>query len=138
MTYIDNDTVPNCKIEGKKFEWGEPYNIYTPIFNLIDLSSSRLENSIKLFGENNFKHQLLLMYNTINNYDEFEKIVNYGGEQFNRNAILELINSYLKKNENLVSPWDKYNIGLDENDYLRYIEGEIQDKLYYIADKINR
>ncbi|QYS89459.1 hypothetical protein [Flavobacterium davisii] len=97
MTYIDKDAVPNCKIEEKKFEWGEPYNIYTPIFNLIDLSSSRLENSIKLFGENNFKHQLLLMYNTINNYDEFEKIVNYGGEQFNRNAILELINSYLKK-----------------------------------------
>ncbi|MFK7033401.1 hypothetical protein [Flavobacterium oreochromis] len=137
MIYIDKDTVPSCKIEEKKFEWGEPYNIYMPIFNLIDLSSSRLENSIKLFGENNFKQQLLLIYNTINNFEEFEKLENYGGEEFNRKDILELINSYLKKNQNLVAPWYKYNIGLDENDYLKYVEEETQDSLCYVSYKFN-
>ncbi|WP_300979368.1 hypothetical protein [Flavobacterium sp.] len=137
MIYIDKDTVPSCKIEEKKFGWGEPYNVYMPIFNLIDLSSSRLENSIKLFGENNFMQQLLLIFNTINNFEEFEKLENYGGEEFNRKNILELINSYLKKNQNLVTPWDKYNIGLDENDYLKYVEEEIQDSLCYVSYKFN-
>ncbi len=30
--YIDTETIPHCKIEEKKFEWGEPYEIQTPIF----------------------------------------------------------------------------------------------------------
>ncbi|NML72083.1 hypothetical protein HHL23_20150 [Chryseobacterium sp. RP-3-3] len=132
MNYIDKETIPRCKIEDKEFEWGEPYKIYTPIFYFIDLSSSKLENSIKLFGENNFKQQLLLMYNVINNYEEFEKLVNYGGEEFNRKIILELINSYMKENENIIAPWEKYDIGLIENDYMKYIEEKLGETLYYV------
>ncbi|WP_288376290.1 hypothetical protein [uncultured Chryseobacterium sp.] len=135
MNYIDDNTLPNCKIEVKKFEWGEPYKIYTPIFNFTNLSDSKLENSIKLFGENNFKQQLLLMYNVINNYEELEKLENYKGEKFSRKSILELINFYLKKNENLITPWEKYDVGLSENDYIKYIEEKLSEALYYVKVK---
>ena len=134
MNYIDDSTVPNCKIEEKKFEWGEPYELYTPIFNLTDLSDSKLENSIKLFGKNNFKQQLLLIYNIINNCEEFENIENYNGESFKREEILSLIKFYLNRNENLISPWEKYDIGLKEYDFIKYLDEKLE-KLNYVKLK---
>ncbi|RRJ86698.1 hypothetical protein EG240_15885 [Paenimyroides tangerinum] len=104
MKYIDKDTTPNCKVEKKKFEWGESYNYYTPIFSIKNFSKSNLKNSIIIFGENNFKKQLLLIYNAIINHDEFEKLKNYKYEEIKRTSILELINYYFKKNETLISP----------------------------------
>lgn len=132
MNYIDDSTVPQCKIEEKKFEWGEPYKVYTPVFCFPDLLNTTLENSIILFGENNFKHQLLMLYNTISNHEESERLTNYQGETLNRKSILELINTYLKKNETLTAPWEKYNIGLTEDDYVRYLEDKLGKPLYYV------
>ena len=132
MNYIDDSTVPQCKIEEKKFEWGEPYIVYTPIFCFPDLLNTRLENSIILFGENNFKHQLLMLYNTINNGEEFERLTNYQGEEINRKSLLELINTYLTKNTTLTAPWEKYDIGLTEHDYIKYIEEKLGKSLYYV------
>ncbi|CAI8876707.1 hypothetical protein [Chryseobacterium sp. IT-36CA2] len=134
MNYIDDSTVPSCKIEEKKFEWGEPYELYTPIFNFADLSDSKLENSIKLFGKNNFKQQLLLIYNIINNYEEFENIENYNGELFEREEILNLIKFYINRNENLISPWEKYDIGLKEYDFIKYLDEKLE-KLNYVKLK---
>lgn len=130
--YIDIETVPNCKIEEKKFEWGEPYQMYTPVFIFKKQSVSKLENSIMWFGENNFKHQLLSLYNVINNHEEFERLENYTGEEFSRKTISELIASFIKKNENLTAPWDKYEIGLTEYDYIRYAEEQLKENLCYV------
>ncbi|SDI13621.1 hypothetical protein [Chryseobacterium jejuense] len=131
-SYIDIETIPNCKIEEDKFEWGEPYDIHTPIFIFKKFSTSKLENSIILFGENNFKQQLLSLYNVIINHEESEKLENYTGDEFDRKAILELINSFIKKNESLIAPWEKYHIGLAEYDYVSYSERQTQESLCYV------
>ncbi|MFZ4927555.1 hypothetical protein [Chryseobacterium sp. Mn2064] len=130
--YIDIETIPHCKIEEKKFDWGEPYSIHTPIFILNKTSVSELENSIILFGENNFKQQLSSLYNVIVNHEEFERLENYIGEEFNRKEILELINSFIQKNKGLMSPWEKYDIGLTEYDYIRYVEEQLKKSLCYV------
>ena len=135
MSYIDTSTIPNCKIEEKRFEWGEPYKIYSPIFYLTSQSTSKLKNSIILFGENNFKKQLLMIYNVLNNYDEFDKIESYEEkEDFNREEILALIIFYINKNENLMAPWEKYEIGLNEDDYFTYFKEKITDNLYSVKN----
>ncbi|MCS4302468.1 hypothetical protein [Chryseobacterium sp. BIGb0232] len=130
--YIDTETMPHCKIEEKKFEWGEPYEMQTPVFIFKKFSASKLENSIILFGENNFKQQLLSLFNVIINHEEFERIENYSGEQFDRKTILELINSFIKKTESLVAPWEKYRLGFTEYDYVGYIEEQGQESLCYV------
>lgn len=130
--YIDIETIPHCKIEEKKFEWGEPYEIQTPIFILKKISTSKLENSIILFGENNFKQQLMSLYNVIINHEESEKIENYTGEEFNREAILNLINSFIRKNAGFVTPWEKYQLLLTEYDYIEYCEKQLQESLCYV------
>lgn len=131
-SYIDIETIPQCKIEEEKFEWGEPYDVHTPIFIFKKFSASKLENSIILFGENNFKQQLLSLYNVIINHEEFERIENYTGEEFDRKAIIELIYSFIKKNEGLVAPWEKYHTGFTEYDYISYSEGQLQESLCYV------
>ncbi|REC60064.1 hypothetical protein DRF65_23020 [Chryseobacterium pennae] len=130
--YIDTETMPHCKIEEKKFEWGEPYEMQTPVFILKKFSASKLENSIILFGKNNFKQQLLSLFNVIINHEEFERIENYSGEQFDRKTIVELINSFIKKTESLVAPWEKYRLGFTEYDYVGYIEEQGQESLCYV------
>ncbi|BAP31405.1 uncharacterized protein CHSO_2368 [Chryseobacterium sp. StRB126] len=132
QNYIDIETIPNCKIEEGKFEWGEPYQDYTPVFILKRFSSSKLENSIIIFGENNCKQQLLSLYNVIINHEELERIENYTEEELSRKALLELINFYINKNENLLAPWDKYTIGLMEYDYIEYIEKQLKDCFCYV------
>lgn len=131
-SYIDIETIPNCKIEEDKFEWGEPYDIQTPIFIFKKNSTSKLENSIILFGENNFKQQLLSLYNVITNHEESEKLENYTGEEFDRKTILELINSFIKKNESLIAPWEKYQLLFTEYDYIEYCEKQLQESLCYV------
>ncbi|MEJ5106428.1 hypothetical protein [Chryseobacterium sp. MYb328] len=130
--YIDTETIPHCKIEEKKFEWGEPYEMQTPVFIFKKFSASKLENSIILFGENNFKQQLLSLFNVIINHEEFERVENYSGEQFDRKTIVELINSFIKKTESLVAPWEKYQLGFTEYDYVGYIEEQVQESLCYV------
>jgi phosphotransferase system HPr-like phosphotransfer protein len=44
-----------------------------------------------------------MLYNTINNHEESERLTNYQGEPLNRKSILELINTYLKKTETLTA-----------------------------------
>ncbi|MGH1515989.1 hypothetical protein [Chryseobacterium sp. JK1] len=130
--YIDIETLPHCKIEEKKFDWGEPYSVQTAIFILKKFSSSQLENSIIFFGENNFKQQLLSLYNVINNHEEFERLENYMGEEFSRKTVLELIDSFIKKNEKIAAPWGKYDIGFTEYDYIKYAEEQLKESLYYV------
>lgn len=132
MNYIDKSTIPFCIVHEKKFDWGEPYTTYEPIFKISPISEEfSLEDSIIIFGENNFKNQLLLLYNAVNNYEEFDRIEHYNGETFNRQEILKLINFYIKKNENYLAPWEKYGSGLIESDYIAILESEAQKKINY-------
>ena len=52
MIYIEKSTFPHCYIEEKKFDWGEPYDDITPIFNLsIDPDLSDIEYTIEVLGK---------------------------------------------------------------------------------------
>jgi len=56
---IDNETLPNCKLIEKKFEWGEPYTVLVPIFDFkTDENLKGIYLTIEIFGKNNFKNQL--------------------------------------------------------------------------------
>lgn len=132
MSYIDKSTIPFCHVQEKKFDWGEPYTTYNPIFKISPISEEfSLEDSIIILGENNFKNQLLLLHNAINNYEEFDRIENYYGETFNREKILKLIDFYIKKNEDYLAPWEKYNNGVMEFDYIDIMESETKKKINY-------
>lgn len=132
MSYIDKSTIPFCHVQEKKFDWGEPYTTYNPIFKISPISEEfSLEDSIIILGENNFKKQLLLLHNAINNYEEFDRIENYYGETFNREKILKLIDFYIKKNEDYLAPWEKYNNGVMEFDYIDIMESETKKKINY-------
>ncbi|OOV17647.1 hypothetical protein [Flavobacterium sp. LM4] len=94
MENIDFETNPICKIEEKKFDWGEPYNIYTPIFKTnIEHNLSLLEFSIELFGKNNLKKQLTLLHNKLTNHEELSSVENLNEEIFNREHLIDLINT---------------------------------------------
>ena len=97
-------------------DWGEKYDEYSPMFNIILTSNNySLEESIVFFGENNFKKQLFSLYNVINNKEEQERIINYNNERIeNRPYILDLIKFYIEKNKDILSPWEKYDLGLEE------------------------
>ena len=97
MIKIERNTKPFCLIKEKTIDWGEKYDEYSPMFNIILTSNNySLEESIVFFGENNFKKQLFSLYNVINNKEEQERIINYNNERIeNRPYILDLIKFYL-------------------------------------------
>ena len=136
MIKIERNTKPFCLIKEKKMDWGEKYDEYSPIFNIILTSSNySLEESIVFFGENNFKRQLLSLYNVINNKEEQERIINYNNERIeNRPYILDLIKFYIEKNKDILSPWEKYDLGLEELDFIKIIIYEMEKELYYVNE----
>lgn len=136
MIKIERNTKPFCLIKEKKMDWGEKYDEYSPMFNIILTSSNySLEESIVFFGENNFKRQLLSLYNVINNKEEQERIINYNNERIeNRPYILDLIKFYIEKNKDILSPWEKYDLGLEELDFIKIIIYEMEKELYYVSE----
>ena len=117
-------------------DWGEKYDEYFPMFNIILTSNDySFEESIVFFGENNFKKQLLSLYNVINNKEEQERIINYNNERIeNRPYILDLIKFYIEKNKDILSPWEKYDLGLEELDFIKIIIYEMKKELYYVNE----
>lgn len=136
MIKIERNTKPFCLIKEKKMDWGEKYDEYSPMFNIILTSSNySLEESIVFFGENNFKRQLLSLYNVINNKEEQERIINYNNERIeSRPYILDLIKFYIEKNKDILSPWEKYDLGLEELDFIKIIIYEMEKELYYVNE----
>ena len=134
MIKIERNTKPFCLIKEKKMDWGEKYDEYSPMFNIILTSSNySLEESIVFFWENNLKKQLLSLYNVINNKEEQERIINYNNERIeNRPYILDLIKFYIEKNKDILSPWEKYDLGLEEIDFIKIIIYEMEKELYYV------
>ncbi|KAF2515754.1 hypothetical protein [Flavobacterium foetidum] len=126
MIYINKNTFPFCYIEEKKFEWGEPYEVATPIFDLsIDTKLSDLEYTIEVLGKNNFKNNLLKLHNILVNREENVRIENFNDLITNREILLNRIKCYLDSNANKISPWDlHYYVSFNENDYLESIEDE--------------
>ena len=115
---IDNATIPKCEVRIKYFDWGEPYHSFNPLFEIHDINGdSQLEKSIHFFGKNNFKNQLLSLYNSILNFQE-DRISNFNGIITDRKELLKLLDFYLKASEGKLSPWEKYSESLNENDYI--------------------
>lgn len=134
MIYIDKTTYPYCYIEEKKFDWGEPYDEMTPIFNLsIDPDLSDIEFTIEVLGKNNFKLNLEKLYNILINREENYRIENFNTSILNREFLLNNINIYLNANLNSTSPWKLYYGEHMENIYedlhLESIEESINRKL---------
>lgn len=136
MIKIERNTKPFCLIKEKTMDWGEKYDEYSPMFNIILTSNDySLEESIVFFGENNFKKQLLSLYNVINNEEEQERIINYNNERIeNRPYILDLIKFYIEKNKDILSPWEKYDLELEELDFIKIIIYEMEKELYYVNE----
>lgn len=129
---IDITTKPICEIKEKKFEWGEPYEIFTSLFNFdIGNSKTAIEASIDFYGKNNFKIQLTHLFNTLLNREEF-LIVNYNMEIFDREALLVKIKFYLEDNKDKITPWDKYNLPFDEIYFIEDIKNQLPFLLNYI------
>lgn len=133
MIYIVKSTFPYCYIEEKKFDWGEPYDDITPIFNLsIDLELSDIEYTIEVLGKNNFKINLEKLYNILLNYEENDRIENFNTPIFNRDLLLSNIQKYLNSNEDQISPWEQsYDRYPTENDYLESIEKDLNRILLF-------
>lgn len=134
MIYLDKSTFPHSYIEEKKFEWGEPYDEITPIFNLsIDPDLSDIEYTIEVLGKNNFKINLEKLYNILINREENHRIENFNTSILNREFLLNNINIYLNANLNSTSPWKLYYGEHMENIYedlhLESIEESINRKL---------
>ena len=136
MIKIERNTKPFCLIKEKKMDWGEKYDEYSPMFNIILTSNNySLEESIVFFGENNFKKQLFSLYNVINNKEEQERIINYNNERIeSRPYVLDLIKFYIEKNKDILSPWEKYDLGLEELDFIKIIIYEMEKELYYVNE----
>jgi hypothetical protein len=133
MEDIDESTVPFCKAEHGKFDWGEPYTYYHPVFKISPTNAEfTLEDSIVIIGENNLKKQLLALYNAIINYEEFDRIVNYNEEEFDRVKILELIDFYIKENEDKLTPWEKHHQYGNELYFISWIEEKANRKLHFV------
>jgi hypothetical protein len=134
---FDSNTLPKCKLEEKKFEWGEPYTIMTPIFELdIKETESELEYFIDVYGKNNFKTQLLRLYNKINNYEEAKGIINFQYEELTQEKRVTLknkINEYLEINKDKISPWELYEPhNYTEFDYIEKLTKDINKEIYYV------
>ena len=136
MIKVERNTKPFCLIKEKTMDWGEKYDEYSPMFNIILTSNNySLEESIVFFGENNFKKQLFSLYNVINNKEEQERIINYNNERIeNRPYILDLIKFYIEKNKDILSPWEKYDLGLEGLDFIKIIIYEMEKELYYVNE----
>lgn len=136
MIHIDKNTFPYCYIEQKKFDWGEPYDTITPIFNLsINPELSDIEYTIEVLGKNNFKINLEKLYNILLNNEENDLVENFNTIIFNRNFLLNNINTYLSSNSNKISPWKHYNEEhlehFFENHYLESIEKDLDRILLF-------
>jgi hypothetical protein len=133
MIHIDKTTFPHCYIEEKKFDWGEPYDVITSIFNLyIDPQLSDIEYTIEVLGKNNFKINLEKLYNILLNKEEYDRIKNFNTPIFNRELLLNNIQRYLDSNKDRTSPWKQYYDGyLTENDYLKSIEEDLNRILLF-------
>jgi len=133
MFYIDKNTFPHCYIDEKKFDWGEPYDDITPIFNLsIDPHLSDIEFTIEVLGKNNFKINLEKLYNILLNHEENGRIENFNTPIFNRELLLGNIQKYLNSNEDQISPWEQsYDRYPTENDYLESIEKDLNRILLF-------
>jgi hypothetical protein len=130
---IDEETLPKCKIEKKMFEWGEPYDFCTPIFDTnLPKETNPLESSIDFFGKNNFKNQLLLLHNAITNFEESYRIENFNKEILDREFLINKIHNYLENNKNKNTPWDKYSLPIDEIDYIKLLYDNLNFKLNFI------
>lgn len=135
MENFDFETNPICKIKEEKFDWGEPYNIYTPIFKTdIEENLSLLEFSIELLGKNNFKKQLILLHNKLINYEELNSIENLNDEIFDREHLIDLINKYIIINDKYDTPWEKYGLSIKEIDYINLLEEMLDLKLNYVKE----
>lgn len=129
---IDKETKPHCTLTEKKFEWGEPYTIMTPIFVIpTSEQTSLLEFSIDIYGENNFKQQLLFLYNKLRNYED-DCLENLDKSIKNREELINRINAYLQLNLNLITPWEKYKEYYNEIDQIKNIESLINKRLIYV------
>lgn len=133
MIYIDKNTYPHSYIEEKKFDWGEPYDDITPIFNLsIDPELSDIEFTIEVLGKNNFKINLEKLYNILLNNEESDRIENCNTPILNREFLLHNIHTYLSANVDKTSPWKQYyDRYFTENDYLESIEKDLNRTLLF-------
>ena len=131
---IDDETRPKCKLEEKKFSWGEPYLDISPIFDIqIPKKLTDLEFCIEIFIRNNFKNQLLEFYNVLTNYEENERIEHFEGLLSNkfRKGILLKIKKELDS-EMKLTPWEKYKQYNEELDFLYIFEKEFKRKILFI------
>ena len=109
----------------------------TPIFDFnIDKRETELEYFVDLYGKNNFKTQLLRIYNKVNNKEEITGITNFREEALvekERIRILDKINNYLKTNKDRISPWELYEPNnYSEIDYIEILSREIKMQIYYV------
>ncbi|AWH85052.1 hypothetical protein HYN59_07890 [Flavobacterium album] len=133
MIYIDKKTVPHCYVEEKKFEWGEPYTVDTPIFNVcIDPQLSDIEFTIEILGRNNFRQNLEKLYNILINRDENYRLNNLTEPVLNREFLIEKIAGFIADNKNNIAPWDnEYDVGSDEEFYLEWISKDLNRILLF-------
>lgn len=133
MIYIDKSTFPHCYIKEKKFDWGEPYDDITPIFNLsVNPELSDIEYTIEVLGKNNFKINLEKLYNILLNQEENNRIEYFNTPIVHRDFLLNNIQKYLHSNENQISPWEQsYDRYPTENDYLESIEKDLNRILLF-------
>ncbi|PKV48855.1 hypothetical protein ATE84_0869 [Aquimarina sp. MAR_2010_214] len=134
---IDNETLPKCKLEKKKFSWGEPYLDVTPIFDmLISQDLADLEFCIEIFIKNNFKNQLLEFYNVLTNYEENDRIEDFEGdlsEQFRKKMLIKIKTEL--DSEKKLTPWEKHKQYGEELDFLYIFEEEFKRKILFIKPK---
>ena len=84
-------------------------------------------------GKTILKSNCFHCINVINNKEEQERIINYNNERIeNRPYILDLIKFYIEKNKDILSPWEKYDLGLEELDFIKIIIYEMEKELYYV------
>lgn len=138
MIYIDKTCKPYCYVEEKKFDWGEPYTCITPIFNVdINPELTDMEYTIEILGKNNFKDNLMNLYNILLNREETQRLHPFNDTITDRETLLQKISGYLAINTPYTAPWkkdDDYELA-DETTYLQTIEHDLQRKLYYERKK---
>ncbi|MCC9074380.1 hypothetical protein LNQ49_22560 [Flavobacterium sp. F-65] len=132
MVYIDKKTVPHCYVEEKKFEWGEPYTISIPIFNLsVNPELSNIEFTIEVLGKNNFKNNLGKLYNILINKEEKHRINNLNEPILNREFLVKKIIDFIDENINNIAPWENEFTSAAEEFYLEWIEDDLKRELLF-------
>lgn len=134
MVSIDKTFIPHCYVEEKKFDWGEPYTCITPIFNVgADPELSDIAFTIEILGKNNFKDNLMKLYNILLNQEEKQRLHPFSDTISDRESLLQKISGYLAENAVYTAPWkaeDEYELA-DETIYLEYIEHDLDRNLCY-------